>query len=118
MLQEKSVKKRVRNLQKLVCWEKVKPAEVRILKKVQEVEMRMAQTHTGTKSKSWSYHEIKRWKYMALKNRTAADEVNNARTSAAGKLRTSQDDAAKASNPKMQQGKTADGRKTGIVRRK
>lgn len=55
---------------------------------------------------------------MALKNRTAADEMNNARVSASAKLRSSQDDVAKASNPKNQQGMTADGRKTGIVRRK
>ncbi len=55
---------------------------------------------------------------MALKNRTAADTVNNARVYGSAKMRASQDDAAKKSNPKNQQGMTADGRKTGIVRRK
>lgn len=54
---------------------------------------------------------------MALKNRTQADEINNQRTRETALKRDAQDDTAKASNPKMQQGRTADGRKTGIVRR-
>ncbi len=53
---------------------------------------------------------------MALKPK--ADAINNERVYGTAKMRASQDDAAKASNPKMQQGKTADNRKTGIVRRK
>lgn len=55
---------------------------------------------------------------MALKNRTQADAINNARVYGSAKMRSSQVDSAKASNPKMQQGRTADNRKTGVVRHK
>ena len=59
---------------------------------------------------------------MALKNRTQADTVNNARVYGSAKARSEQVDANQAARGsgrgKMQQGMTADGRKTGIVRRK
>lgn len=58
---------------------------------------------------------------MALKNRTAADTVNNARVYGSAKMRSSMADANQeargSGRGKMQQGKTADGRKTGIVRK-
>ena len=59
---------------------------------------------------------------MALKNRTAADAINNARLYGSAKARSGLVDANQAARGsgrgKMQQGMTADGRKTGIVRRK
>ncbi|MBI5003210.1 hypothetical protein HZC31_07535 [Candidatus Woesearchaeota archaeon] len=59
---------------------------------------------------------------MALKNRTAADAVNNERVYGTAKARSALVDANQAARGqgrgKMQQGMTVDGRKTGIVRRK
>ncbi len=54
---------------------------------------------------------------MVLKNRTQADMINNEIVGKLAKKLNEQDKKAASSNPKNQQGKTADGRKAGIVRR-
>ena len=54
---------------------------------------------------------------MALKNKTQADEINNARVYGSAKMRTSQDDAAKASNPKMKRKTPGVTYKTGKISR-
>ena len=55
---------------------------------------------------------------MALKNRTQADTVNNERVYGTAKMRTTQDDAAKASNPKMNRKTPGVPYKTGKISRK
>ena len=54
---------------------------------------------------------------MALKNKTQADTINNERVYGTAKMRASQDDVAKASNPKMGRKTPGITHKTGKISR-